>query len=266
LKFFLADATKAEELRVYKGIGDATIKLLEGAPRDPLGDPYNRAMGDFQEDMLYEDPIYAAKHFFEIMVLEALHQDIGWHMWLYYLRIMIDVMSRNYQLIDPLSSPDQEFPNRYAYLIYECVTALRDFVLAGDDLPVTENRMLSSYADSHENNNNIIKSSIFALCECMDGILLADNINPKFQDYICEIVFNLYFDLRQSDNLDAYAAVLAHRLRHAASYSAKEQIYLARLRDIFLDNISEFRIKQHHSGTDLVTDLSVALFGVNIDP
>ncbi len=109
LKFFLADATKAKELRVYKGIGDATIKLLEEAPRNPLGDPYNRAMGDFQEDMLYEDPIYAAKHFFEIMVLEALHQDIGWHMWLYYLRSMIDLMSKNYRLIDPLSAQTKNF-------------------------------------------------------------------------------------------------------------------------------------------------------------
>ncbi len=100
----------------------------------------------------------------------------------------------------------------------------------------------------------------------MDGILLADNINPKFRPYICDIVFNLYFDLRQSDNLDAYAEVLAHRLKRAANYFSREQIYLARLQDIFLDNISEYRIKQHHSGTDLVTDLSVALFGVNIDP
>jgi hypothetical protein len=265
LKFFFEDATKAKELVVYKGIGDAAVGLLEEAPRSPLGDPYNRAMGNFSEDMLYEDPVYAAKHFFEIMVLEALHQDIGWHMWLYYLRTMIDIMSKNYRLVDPLSSPDQEFPNRYAYLIYECVTALRDFVLAGDDLPVSEKRTIDSHSADHE-NNNIIKSSIFALCESMDGILLADNINSKFRSYICEIVFKLYFDLRQSDNLDAYAEVLADRLRHAASYSVREHVYLDRLREILFENSSEFRIKQHHYGTDLFADLSVALFDENIDP
>jgi hypothetical protein len=139
LRFFLADAKVAIMYGIYKPVGDYVVNLLDQLNWDSKIDPYNRAMTNFEAESKRGDPIYATKQFFEIMVLEALHQDTDWHMWLYYLDTMVEKMCRNAQFIDPLSKKDQEFPTRYHYLIYEVVTSLCDFIGVGEDLSGHEN-------------------------------------------------------------------------------------------------------------------------------
>jgi len=85
LNFFLADAHVTEESNAYKPIGDYVLMLLDELRQDPTADPYNRAMGYFIEHEQWKSPLYAVIRFFDIMVEEALHQNIEWHMWLYYM-------------------------------------------------------------------------------------------------------------------------------------------------------------------------------------
>jgi hypothetical protein len=85
LNFFLTDARVAEENGAYKPIGDYVLMLLDELRQDPATDPYNRALGYFEEVEQWRSPLYAAIRFFDIMVEEALHQNVEWHMWLYYM-------------------------------------------------------------------------------------------------------------------------------------------------------------------------------------
>lgn len=257
LTFFLADSKVATEHSIYKPVGDFALTLLDELSWDPQVDPYNRALRNFEEYSRRGDPIHATKHFFEIMVLEALHQDDSWHMWLYYFDSMVEKMARNSRIIDPLSSTKQEFPNQYCFLIYEVVTALRDFIMAADDLPDNENLTLHFGPSQHE-NNNIAKSSIFCLSACMRAILLADNLGQRFQDYIAEIILRVYFELMRSQNLRDYASVIAYKLKNAANFSQHEDVYVERLKIVLLENADEFKIKFEN---DHFEELSTALFG-----
>ncbi len=134
LQFFISDSKRANDLSVYRPVGNTALVLLDRAGADPLSDPYNQDLGNFKESRIYDDPIYAAIHFFRIMVLEGIHQDVGWHLWLYYLQYMVEKMARNYEVRGRFSSDLDEFPNRYAYLIYESVDSLIDFVKAGEEI------------------------------------------------------------------------------------------------------------------------------------
>jgi hypothetical protein len=257
LKFFLADSKVATEHSIYKPVGDFALALLDDLSWDPQVDPYNRALRNFEQDSRRGDPIHATKHFFEIMVLEALHQDDDWHMWLYYFASMVEKMARNSRIIDPLSSPTQEFPNQYCFLIYEVVTALRDFIMAADDLPSNENLKMRFGPSEHE-NNNIAKSSIFCLSTCMRAVLLADNLGQRFQNYIAEIILRIYFELMRSENLKDYASVIAYKLKTAANFSQHEDLYLERLEVVLSENAHEFMISFDEKHFE---ELSTVLFG-----
>jgi hypothetical protein len=257
LLFFLEDAKKAHERRIYKPIGDATLRKIKSYTGfGKSDDPYNHAKRDFVEYAIYRDPIYAGIRLFDIMVLEGLHQDVGWHMWLYYLANFVEAMAENY-FVDPrFSTGDEEFPNIYAYLIYLSIAALRDFVKAAEDLE-SPNLQMKFSAQTHE-NNNIVKSSIFALSQCLYAVLAAEDVNDKFKRYMGEIVFDLYFFLRRHHKLSPYAEVLSYSLKHQANYRHNQAEYLATLRDIVVFHRSEFTIRYDTKGFKA---LSLELFG-----
>ena len=189
------------------------------------------------------------------MVLEGLHQDVGWHMWLYYLAYFVEAMAKNY-FVDPrFSTGDEEFPNIYAYLIYLSVTALRDFVKAAEDLE-SPNLQMKFSAQTHE-NNNIVKSSIFALSQCLYAVLTAEDVNDRFKRYIGEIILDLYFFLRRHEKLTPYAEVLSDSLKRQASYRHNQAEYLATLQDIVVFHRSEFTIRYD---TEDFEALSMELF------
>ena len=176
-------------------------------------------------------------------------------MWLYYLASFVEAMAENY-FVDPrFSTGEEEFPNIYAYLIYLSVVALRDFVRATEDLE-SVNLELRFTAERHE-NNNIAKSSIFALSQCLYAVLAAEDINDRYKGYIGEIVLDLYFFLRRHEKLKPYAEVLSYRLRHGAKYQHNQAEYLAALRNIVVSNRSEFTIKYD---TEDFESLSLELF------
>jgi hypothetical protein len=243
------------DLRIYKPVGDFALHYLDKLAWDSNADPYNRADLDYEKESLRGDILYGVKHFFEIMVLEALHVDIGWHMWLYYLSHLVEKMCRNSRILDPISKPDEEFPNRYCRLIYEYVTALREFVRAGVEIEGSPNLILQHRAEEHE-NNNIVKSSIFALSECMGSIVLSDQLGERFQGYMGEIILRLYFELRESKKLAPYAEVLSRKLQTVARYREDKFLYVERLQAILSENRYEFRIKFEHSYYD---DLALTL-------
>ena len=244
MHFFLSDAKVAYDNGIYKPIGDFAVAYLDELARDHGADPYNRAMGDFEKVGAWQSPIFTSIRFFDIMVKEALFQGIEWHMWLYYMPLLVEGMARNYRVDDPLADPDDEWPIRYSFLLYQSFSAMRDWIMAIEDVPQTQaNVKLKSTRADHE-NGNIPKSSILALSECSRFVLESDYIGSRQKQYLMNMVFEMYFDLRSSKDFEEYAVALRTAVSQGGFFRRRaDGKFRTALIGAFSENKSEYLIK-----------------------
>jgi hypothetical protein len=246
IHFFLSDVKVAKELGIYKPIGDFVIAYLEGFTRNPQDDPYNRSYdNDFEQTGIWRSPLFLCIRFFDIMVREALFQNMFWHMWLYYLPLICECMVRNFRLDDPLAKKEYEFPTRYAYLLYQMFSSLRDWILAIRDIPPDQtNVFLKSTSPAFDENGNIPKSSIIALARCLYTVLESPNVGSRTKRSLTDLVFNIYFDLRASGKFDRYAEVLLTAISEGKSYRQNNHEYQETLANLFEEEKDEYLIKR----------------------
>lgn len=96
--------------------------------------------------------------------------------------LIVKKVVRNYRLVDPLATPDTEFPVRYSFLLYEIFSALGHWVEELERVPIDQqNVVLRSTMADHENGN--IPKSILALCECARVVLESHNLTVRFKHY-----------------------------------------------------------------------------------
>ena len=250
LAFFLSDARVAEENSAYKPIGDYVLMLLDELRQDPATDPYNRAVGYFETTEQWKSPFYAAIRFFDIMVEEALHQNIQWHMWLYYMPPIVRKMARNYRINDPLSDANDEFPNRYGYLIYEIFSSLRNWIRDATQLPRTQANVVLEHVDSQHENGNIPKSSIKALCESLFYVVVSENLGERQKHSLISSVFELFFELRQIDGFQEYGEVLLHCIQDVEKYESDALKYQETLRTVFSEEEMEYLITHQEANVE----------------
>jgi hypothetical protein len=257
LYFFLADAKVAQDNRLYKPIGDYAIAVLDELARIPANDPYCLSNDDFEEVGALHSPLWAAIRLFDIMVTEALFQGVEWHMWLYYMPPIVERVVRNYKLDDRLIDPDAEFPNRYAFLIYVAVGAMREWIRAVEEIDLTQpNVVLGGLSPQHE-NNNIPKSAILALSESLRPVLESESISDRFKARIMDIVFRLYFELRSTDALNGYATVLKAAIAQGGTYRRRgDEAYRDALIQAFDREKREYSFKHP---PEIVAELEAAL-------
>jgi hypothetical protein len=258
LYYFLSDVRIAKELGVYKPIGDFLISYLEDLTRHPSEDSYNRASStEFEKVDAWRSPLFAGVQFFDIMVREALFQNMQWHMWLYYMPHVVEGIVRNYRVNDPLADPAYEFPTRYSNLLYQIFSNIRGWILALEDVPEGQaNVVLQSQHLAFDENENIPKCSIKALSQCLFLALDAPNLGDRTKRALSVLVFNCYFDLRIGGTFDSYAALLASAIFEGEPYSKTNSNYRARLLDFFLEERQEYLITKPR---DRVRDLGLAL-------
>jgi hypothetical protein len=102
MHFLLSDANFAHENGIYKPVGDYGVLFLDELAQQPQQDPYNKPLEDVPDPRASDSPLSGIVSFFDIMVEEALHQGIQWHMWLYYMPSIVKGIVRNYRLNAPL--------------------------------------------------------------------------------------------------------------------------------------------------------------------
>jgi hypothetical protein len=254
LYFFLSDVKVAKELGIYKPIGDYVITYLENLTRHREDDPYNEPYdNDFEQAGAWRSPLFVCVRFFDIMVREALFQKMFWHMWLYYFPLICERIERNYRLDDPLVEAEYEFPTRYAYVLYQMFSALRDWIHALFDLPADQtNVVLKSTSPTYDENGNIPKSSMIALSRCLYTVLTSKNIGDRTKSSLAKMLFDLYFDLRASERFDSYAEVLLTALSQGKSSREDNDEYLERLVYIFQEEKHEYLITRNNGHVNYV--------------
>jgi len=232
LYFLFNDASVAEKLGVYRPVGEYVISELQSLGKQPSIDPYNQTMGDFHDRGKWESSIFVGIRFFDIMVSSALHQNIRWHMWLSYVTYFTEEIIGNYSSDSGEIESFSEWPTRYHYLLYTIVDSLCDWIRPVRDLPKNqENIKLENSAATHQ-NDNIPKSSILALGYCIKKILKSDKFHQNFKNYIIEIVFYLYLQLKEISESSDYAKALLNAMKAGGiRMMSRDPIYIETLTD-----------------------------------
>jgi len=187
LYYLLRDAKVGEKLSVWKPFGDYSLSCIDSQARNPDKNQYNQDMGDYYENGKWKCPLFITIRFFDIMVSEALYQNIQWHMWLYYFPIIVERIERNYSPQGPLVKEISEWPIKYSYLLYQVVSTLCSWVRALRDIPSSQDNVILKSQDTENENGNIPKSTILALCRCFRFILNSGNISTEFKNYLLDL-------------------------------------------------------------------------------
>lgn len=132
LNFLFFDAKNAEQLAVYRPIGEAVLRKLRPDDNKEYIIYLNQNSNDFDNEQ-WVDPTYVGILFFDLMVSAAAFQGIAWHMWLHYLTYITEHLAENYSTTDPHVDPTAEFPTRSARLIYDVICAVGGWVIRRDD-------------------------------------------------------------------------------------------------------------------------------------
>jgi len=99
---------------------------------------------------------------------------------------------------------------------------------------------LKSTRVDHE-NNNIPKSAILALGDCVHQVLLSKKLNEELLDTLMSVVFGIYFDLRRSAKLGQHAEALRNSIVSGGfARASDDRNYKGRLRN-FLGKQDRFR-------------------------
>jgi hypothetical protein len=222
----------AKKLSVWKPLGDYSLSFLDSQTRNPSQHEYNQDMGDYYEISKWKCPIFITIRFFDIMVSEALYQNVQWHMWLYYFPLLVKRIERNYSPQGPLVRKISEWPTKYSYLLYQVVSTMCSWVRALRDIPSTQENVVLNSQDTENENGNIPKSTILALCRCFRFIVNSTNISSEFKNYLLDSLFSLYFDILFYEDYKGYADVLKYALIQGGEY------YMGKNKKSYLEQIN----------------------------
>jgi hypothetical protein len=188
------DCSIAEELLVWKPIGDRTIELLE-AQSEKEHDEYNNRnerFSIFHERVVFRDPIFISIRYFNIMLIQGLKNDADSHMWVSYLEGFIKHMCENFQNLPQVESSD-EFVNDYHYLINNIFDTLTSII------ETVTNTHRPSYSNIQQPDTttepDIIKMSIWTLLLCYKHVIETSSISSETQRMLSEKVFDCYLEL-----------------------------------------------------------------------
>lgn len=223
LHTLVADAKFAEEIAIYKPVGEFMLLYLDELSLDPANDPYNLPMLNYHDDGKWTCPLWCSINFFDIMVTTSLHKNIEWHMWLYYFNHVTERICRNYRMDFKLRNTVSEWPSRYSYLLYEMFSSMTSWVSALRYIPPEQSNVKLNSVDPDNENGNIPKSSILAMSKCLKLVLVEPKIPVKFRLYLLDSVLSLYFTLMEHRSLLRYAEALRNSITLCAIYECNDR-------------------------------------------
>jgi len=213
LSFYLTNPRVGEELAIYKPIGD--FALAEVRRRRRLGsaeDEYLREVDQFDTDGAWRCPIYATIRFFDIMILESIHAKIDWHMWLYYLPLIVREMAANVQRRSDVDE-SREWPTPYHYLIYEAISSMRSWIEESADIAVDTGQPIVLDESARLENGSIPKSATIAIGQALAAVLTSPEFTGRYKGALLEMA--LYRHKQMVSN--ALTASLARSLTNAVA-------------------------------------------------
>lgn len=233
---FLGDAKKAENLGVWKPFGDYLLDSLKDKRKIEI---FNEIL-EPESDILEKRWVYSefiVLRFFDLMLKEALFQNIQWHMWLYYFPPVFERIIENIDSDKSIYTPT-EWPTTYHYFLYEIINILCELIRAVSQVPSSQENLVTNEIDLEHENGNIPKSAIIALSQILYFFVITDKLSIQFKKYLLKIILGVINDLEkiESDTSLGLIGVLAMAIRNGRSYSTgsgEKQMYQDELRKIW---------------------------------
>jgi len=196
LHYLFKDINVSEKLAIYKPVGDKVCEYIDYD--DKLIARYNEPLGTYYESQRFKCPIDSSIHFFEIMIIESMHQGIHWHMWLYYLATFVNKILVK---LNPSSDVDlfSEWPTPFHYILYHIVSVMLDWL---DEYSCVDDKSQLQMENENlcHNNGSIPKSTALALGNVVFMIVFSSSVSNRFKTYILEIVFRHIRDHSHDDD------------------------------------------------------------------
>ena len=254
LHFLFNDARTAENLQVWKPIGEHILKLLHSDESPAFVASLNKRAEGFE---CWKNPVWVGIFFFDLMVTAAAYQGVRWHMWLYYFPFFVDRLEKLYDTSDPMVNTSDEFPTRSARLIYEAVRSLCSWVLLVQELPADSPHRQSEIFSHYKrrgwecwtgDNGNIPVSAAIALGTCMMTIAMSKRLDDKFAGYIYEVVMRTVKDLRRDSDMGHFRSFLIQSIVNGGQnqFNSNYGRRLAMLKDkvdhVIWDHIDDYQV------------------------
>lgn len=209
LIYYLFNEVKvSERLGVYKPVGDKVCNILDYDKK--IIARYNEPLGTYYEINRFKCPVDSSVHFFEIMILESMHQGIRWHMWLYYFPTFVT------KILDKLNpSPEvdlhSEWPTPFHYILYHIISVMVDWLQAYKDV---DNKTALKMEDEglHHDNGSIPKSTALALGNIIFMITSSSSVTDQFKEYVLEIVFRHISRVKHDEDQQQITRVLMNAI------------------------------------------------------
>lgn len=125
----LSDIDRVEELDIYKPIGEAVRDIIVDQRRKEFDEYNDQRLTDtrISDNYIFRDPVFIGIQFFDVMVKEAFHQKVSWHVWLSYYETFTREICRNYKKTE-YCDPDAPVPNDYSRFLNEMVGNMCDWM------------------------------------------------------------------------------------------------------------------------------------------
>lgn len=178
LCFFFQDVTVASKFEIYRPIGEALCHRIDFDSE--LVEAYNGPLGYYDEAGKFKCPLYSGITLFEIMILEAAHQQLDDHLWLHYFPIFTDKILKQMRPAEP-SDENHEFPSIFHFLLYKIVSICTDWV--------EEAQFLNGLDSKIPPSQFVSEAAANALGNIIISIVLADQ-GERFKSYMLEVVLS----------------------------------------------------------------------------
>ncbi|RAW44558.1 hypothetical protein DQW50_13525 [Halorubrum sp. 48-1-W] len=124
-----SDMDRVENLDIYKPVGDAVRDIIVDQRRQEFDEYNDQRLTDtrISDDHIFRNPVFIGIQFFDVLVKEAFHQKVSWHVWLSYYETFTREICRNYEITE-YSDPDASVPNDYSRLLNEMVGNMCDWM------------------------------------------------------------------------------------------------------------------------------------------
>jgi hypothetical protein len=245
LQYLFNDIKVSEKLAIYKPVGDKVCEFIEYDEK--LIVRYNEPLGTYYESQRFKCPIDSSIHFFEIMIIESMHQGIRWHMWLYYLPTFVR------KILDKLKpSPDvdlsSEWPTPFYYILYHIVSVMLDWLDEYSHVDDKSQLQMENENLCHD-NGSIPKSTVLALGNIVFMIISSHSVSEHFKTDILEIVLRHLRDKSHDDDQASLNRVLMKSILRNGFHNKLDREYIEIFQEYYqaVDHVIRFELEEFNT-------------------
>ncbi|MGS0696194.1 hypothetical protein [Shewanella sp. 0m-4] len=216
LSFYFKDIEIASQVSIWKPIGDYTLEFIKKQKGEDsyYNQPYSYT---YYEEDKWACPIFVSIYFFNVMTSRAIHTGHQDNMWLMYIENYVDEILRNYAPSQDVDT-EKEFPTCFDYLMYESLSALRDWVGA------------ATYNFDKDNKIKLNASSVpirwaaTTLGSTFYTLVKSNKLTDSQYVYYLEMVVKLINDLDASGNQKLSKLIIDNATKKFDIYSPDKDV------------------------------------------